>query len=98
MGFIDHQPGPDTSGTMQPAGKIDNIAIHTEDRIRHHQLGGIPRICFNLLSRPPYHYAETDKLGARHHAAIHDTGMIELIGNHIIAATHQVDITVRLVT
>jgi hypothetical protein len=39
MRFIDHQPGTILLAQCNNLGKIDDVPIHTEHRIRHDKLG-----------------------------------------------------------
>ena len=67
MSFIDHQPGAIFATQLDHLGKIDNIAIHAEHRIGHHQLAGP---IWNLLQPvlQCFHIVmpETQELGPRH--------------------------------
>ncbi len=78
------------SAQVHHARQIDNVAVHAEHGVGNHQLGSAGRRFLQpLLQIIQVVVLETQELGARHHAPIHNAGVVELVREHVIMASHQ---------
>jgi hypothetical protein len=87
--FVDHQPGVVFFAEFHDLGQVDDVAVHAEDRVGDDQFGDIGRrILEQAFEMLHVVVTEAAEFCARHQTAVHDGGVVDLVGEDVIAASH----------